>query len=34
VTADNFFAENITFENDFNRTHPQLPAGSQAWLCW
>ena len=30
VTADNFFAENITFENDFNRTHPQLPQGSQA----
>ncbi len=30
VTADNFYAENITFENDFNRTHPQLPAGSQA----
>jgi polygalacturonase len=30
VTGDNFFAENITFENDFNRTHPQLPAGSQA----
>ncbi len=30
VTADNFFAENITFENDFNRTHPQLPVGSQA----
>jgi polygalacturonase len=30
VTADNFFAENITFENDFNATHPQLPAGSQA----
>lgn len=30
VTADGFFAENITFENDFNRTHPQLPAGSQA----
>ena len=30
VTADNFFAENITFENDFNCTHPQLPAGSQA----
>jgi len=30
VTADNFFAENITFENDFNRTHPQLPTGSQA----
>jgi polygalacturonase len=30
VTADNFFAENVTFENDFNRTHPQLPEGSQA----
>lgn len=30
VTANNFFAENITFENDFNRTHPQLPQGSQA----
>ena len=30
VTGDNFFAENITFENDFNRTHPQLPQGSQA----
>jgi polygalacturonase len=30
VTADNFFAENITIENDFNTTHPQLPAGSQA----
>jgi polygalacturonase len=30
VTADNFFAENITFQNDFNATHPQLPAGSQA----
>ncbi len=30
VTADNFFAENITIENDFNKTHPQLPAGSQA----
>ncbi|HEV2323546.1 MAG TPA: pectinesterase family protein [Terracidiphilus sp.] len=30
VTADNFFAENITFENDFNRTHPQLYEGSQA----
>jgi polygalacturonase len=30
VTGDNFFAESITFENDFNRTHPQLPAGSQA----
>jgi polygalacturonase len=30
VTAANFFAENVTFENDFNRTHPQLPQGSQA----
>ncbi len=30
VTGDNFVAENITFENDFNRTHPQLPQGSQA----
>jgi pectin methylesterase-like acyl-CoA thioesterase len=30
ITADDFFAENITFENDFNRTHPQLPQGSQA----
>lgn len=30
VTADSFHAENITFENDFNKTHPQLPAGSQA----
>jgi polygalacturonase len=30
VTADNFFAENITFENDYNRTHPQIFAGSQA----
>jgi pectin methylesterase-like acyl-CoA thioesterase len=30
VTADDFTAENITFQNDFNRTHPQLPAGSQA----
>ena len=30
VTADNFFAENITFQNDFNATHPQIPVGSQA----
>jgi len=30
VTADNFLAENITFENDFNKTHEQVPAGSQA----
>ncbi len=30
VTANGFVAENITIENDFNRTHPQLPEGSQA----
>ncbi len=30
VTGDNFFAENITFENDFNRTHEQVSQGSQA----
>jgi len=30
VTADNFFAENITFENDFNRTHIQKQEGAQA----
>ncbi|MGA7159345.1 MAG: pectinesterase family protein [Acidobacteriaceae bacterium] len=30
VTGDNFLAENITFQNDFNATHPQLPQGSQA----
>ena len=30
ITGDDFLAENITFENDFNRTHPQLTAGSQA----
>jgi pectin methylesterase-like acyl-CoA thioesterase len=30
ITADGFFAENITFENDFNRTHAQVFAGSQA----
>jgi polygalacturonase len=30
VTADDFAAENITFQNDFNATHPQLPQGSQA----
>jgi pectin methylesterase-like acyl-CoA thioesterase len=30
VRADNFRAENLTFTNDFNRTHPQLPQGSQA----
>ena len=30
VRADNFFAENLTFANDWNATHRQLPAGSQA----
>jgi polygalacturonase len=30
VTADNFFAENLTFANDYNRTHEQLQQGSQA----
>lgn len=30
VLADDFKAENITFENDFNRTHPQVDKGSQA----
>jgi len=30
VTADNFVAENITFQNDFNATHEQVPVGSQA----
>jgi pectin methylesterase-like acyl-CoA thioesterase len=30
VSADNFFAENITFENDFNKTHEQVDNGSQA----
>jgi polygalacturonase len=30
VRGDNFFAENLTFANDWNATHPQLPAGSQA----
>ena len=30
VRGDNFSAENLTFANDFNATHPQLPAGSQA----
>lgn len=30
VLADNFLAENITFQNNFNQTHPQLPKGSQA----
>jgi polygalacturonase len=30
VTGDDFAAENITFENDFNRTHEQASQGSQA----
>jgi polygalacturonase len=30
VLADDFLAENISFVNDYNRTHPQLPQGSQA----
>ena len=30
ASGDGFRAENITLQNDFNRTHPQLPAGSQA----
>lgn len=30
VTANDFFAENITIENDFNKTHPQTSQGSQA----
>jgi pectin methylesterase-like acyl-CoA thioesterase len=30
IRADNFRASNLTFANDFNATHPQLPQGSQA----
>jgi pectin methylesterase-like acyl-CoA thioesterase len=30
VQAANFTAENLTFQNDFNATHPQVPQGSQA----
>jgi polygalacturonase len=30
VRGDNFSAQNLTFANDWNATHPQLPAGSQA----
>lgn len=30
VTGDGFFAENLTFQNDWNATHPQLSQGSQA----
>jgi len=30
VTGKNFHAENLTFMNDYNRTHEQKPKGSQA----
>jgi pectin methylesterase-like acyl-CoA thioesterase len=30
VLGDDFHAENVTFENDFNRTHEQGSSGSQA----
>ena len=30
VRASDFVAENLTFANDWNATHPQLPQGSQA----
>jgi len=30
VMASDFLAENLTFANDWNATHPQLPKGSQA----
>ena len=30
ATGDGFRAENLTLQNDFNRTHPQLYQGSQA----
>ena len=30
VLANDFLAENISFANDYNRTHEQLPQGSQA----
>ena len=30
VRADNFTAENLTFSNDYNRTHEQVSQGSQA----
>jgi len=30
VQASDFLAENLTFANDWNATHPQLPQGSQA----
>src|SRR3984885_5546420 len=30
VLGDDFHASNLTFQNDFNRTHEQVSAGSQA----
>lgn len=30
VTADNFLAESMTFENDYDDSHPKMPEGSQA----
>jgi pectin methylesterase-like acyl-CoA thioesterase len=30
LRADNFTGENVTFANNFNRTHEQVPVGSQA----
>ncbi len=30
VSGDGFSAENLTFANDFNPKHPQVPVGSQA----
>ncbi len=30
IRGDHFEAENLTFANDWNATHPQRPAGSQA----
>jgi pectin methylesterase-like acyl-CoA thioesterase len=30
VRGDDFHASNLTFANDFNATHPQLPQGAQA----
>jgi len=30
VLGDDFIGENLTFQNDFNAHHPQVPVGSQA----
>jgi pectin methylesterase-like acyl-CoA thioesterase len=30
IQGDNFYAENLTFQNDYNRTHPQGLPGNQA----